>query len=121
LHEAFVRMAAAVKVRARAGFTLEETVEIAKIPQNVATARPSPFVSAHARLDRAGLCIGRNGHGVWFPLAAVATSGFMGSETLEITDPSDGTIVYVRKPGGAMRILLSARAHLGLPLESMTV
>jgi hypothetical protein len=45
----------------------------------------------------------------------------MGSETLEITNPSDGTIVYVRKPGGAMRILLTARAHLGLPLESMTV
>ena len=30
-------------------------------------------------------------------------------------------LVYVRKPGGAMRILLTARAHLGLCLESMTV
>jgi 1-acyl-sn-glycerol-3-phosphate acyltransferase len=121
LHEAFARMASAVKARAREGFTLEETVETAGIPQDLATARPTPFVSASARLDRSGLRIQTNGRGACIPLAAVATSGFMGSETLEITNPSDGTIVYVRKPGGAMRILLTARAHLGLPLESMTV
>ncbi|HEX9898392.1 MAG TPA: hypothetical protein VGC81_04155 [Candidatus Methylomirabilis sp.] len=114
-------MASAVKARAREGFTLEETVETAGIPQDLATARPTPFVSASARLDRSGLRIQTNGRGACIPLAAVATSGFMGSETLEITNPSDGTIVYVRKPGGAMRILLTARAHLGLPLESMTV
>jgi hypothetical protein len=114
-------MLSAVKGHPREGFSLEETVEIAKIPQHLATACPIPFVSASARLDRSGLRIGRNGHGVFLPLAAVAAAGFMGSETLEITNPSDGTIVYVRKPGGAMRILLTARAHLGLPLESMTV
>jgi hypothetical protein len=113
-------MASAVKTHASQGFTLEETVETTKIPQHPATTRPTPFVSALVRLDRSGLRIGRNSHGVCIPLAAVAAAGFMGSETLEITNPSDGTIVYVRKPGGAMRILLTARAHLGLPLESMT-
>jgi hypothetical protein len=121
VHEAFARMASAVKARALEGFTLKEVVETAKIPPDPAALRPTPFVSASARLDRDGLRIQTNGRWACIPLAAVATSGFMGSETLEISNPSDGTIVYVRKPGGAMRILLTARAHLGLPLELMTV
>jgi hypothetical protein len=118
LHECFLRMVLRVEARARNGFCLEECVEAAVLAQD-AVATVIPFVPASARLDGAGLRIVVAGREVRLPLTAVAASTVMGSETLEVPLPGTGTVLSVRAQGGAMRILLAARALLHLPVETM--
>jgi len=119
LHGFFLRMVSGVEARATSGFCLEEAVGAGEVPQAAAAAGAIHFVPASARLDRDGLRIVAAGRELRLPLAAVAASTMMGSDTLEVWSPGSETVLYLRAQGGALRILLAARAFLRLPIETM--
>ena len=121
LHELFSRMVSRIEARTRSGLPLEVAVEAAEVGADSPPAHAIPFGPASARLDRSGIRIRTASRVLRLPLETVAGSAMMGSEMLEIPNGRPGSVVYVRAPGGAMRILLTARAYLGLPFDSMNL
>jgi hypothetical protein len=113
-------MVSRVEARIGTGFCLEEPVEAGEVPRDAAAPGGIPFVPASARLDGEGLRVVAGVREVRLPLSVVAASTMMGSETLEVWSQGSGTVLYLRARGGALRILLAARALLHLPIEAMS-
>ena len=120
LHGFFLRMVSRVEARVGSGFCLEEPVEAGEVPRGAAAPGAIPFIPASARLDGDGLHVVAGAREVRLPLSVVAASTMMGSETLEVWSQGSGTVLYLRARGGALRILLAARALLHLPIEAMS-
>lgn len=119
VHELFTRMLSRLEARTRTELRLEERVEAGEIPRDSMDAGTIPFRPALAWLDRAGLRVVATGREIHRPLTTVAAASMVGSEILEIPHGTSGTVLYLRAPAGAFRLLLAARACLHLPLESM--
>lgn len=120
LQELVERMLVHLEARTRRGLCLEESVEAGEGPIRAVNVRAIRFAPASARLDGHGLRIVSGDRAIHLSLQAVTTGSMVGSETLEIPRPQDEMVLYVRAPGGAMRIVLAARAFHGLPFETLS-
>jgi hypothetical protein len=93
--------------------TVRAQVEVATEPGR---RRSEP---AEATLGPTGLRLQMSHGEVHVPLAAFERAQIEGSATLEIPWGHDAYVLYVHEPGAALRLLLTARAMLKLPLDTM--
>lgn len=93
--------------------TVRAQVEVATEPGR---RRSEP---SEATLGPTGLRFQMSHGEVHVPLAAFERAQIEGSAALEISWGHDAYVLYVHEPGAALRLLLTARAMLKLPLDTM--
>jgi 1-acyl-sn-glycerol-3-phosphate acyltransferase len=113
----FRRMASRLEARAREGLRLDLPVTVVEEARGATPSGPRP---ALASLGPDGLRLLGGPPELRVPLAAFARAQIAGTDTLELPLAGCRTLRLVGR-GAALRLLLLGRAHLGLPLDTMTL
>ncbi|HWE24842.1 MAG TPA: hypothetical protein VG496_12970, partial [Myxococcales bacterium] len=113
----FMRMAERLERRASEAFALEEPIAVRGVHPSSAVGTGA-FVAGTARVSSGGLDVVTAGERWRIPLHLAANADIEGGRIVALRAPG-GEPLHLRLENGALRLVLAARALLGLPISGL--